>query len=430
MSQKDLALIYDHCLRPTLAEVLPEFADRVPTSYTAAYMQSKTRAGGLAFNTLDVPWNRLEEVAATLLAKLQEQRGTIHDGEKDWERHMAFQDMFEHVDIDNLDPREWLVDVALTIGVEGHVVTWRESCHQDLMPLACPRKVAALTRNRKKFHLDRTLQIQELAGFRATTTNFTNGDGITYVQAYCAERNVTYQLNPGVFRRRQPKELLQKKTEQKIVDYLDVTSQVFYECAGEEDVEGRDGCACLENWIPLDKAQDILVTLPCGLIERSVVAINRRVWWLFIYYRLAAIRLVLKNLAKADPSVRALNPMLGLEAVCLHMMNACFTHPAEGFGWEKNCCQRVLEDLEADDEDAPTVPILYDSGTYFICDSVMNTGRTTFLRLPLQRTFDSESMARIYHKKSINDVKASFDWSVVVLTIATGTPEMWMISEI
>jgi hypothetical protein len=140
VSQKDLALIYDHCLRPTLAEVLPEFADRAPTSYAAAYMQSRTRSGGLAFNTLDVPWNRLEEIAATLLAKLQEQKlafrdayfvhelrgtkgGTIHDGEKDWERQMAFQDMFEHVDVDNLNPREWLVDVALTIGVEEHVVT-------------------------------------------------------------------------------------------------------------------------------------------------------------------------------------------------------------------------------------------------------------------------------------------------------------------
>ncbi|KAG2359805.1 hypothetical protein BDR07DRAFT_1487799 [Suillus spraguei] len=384
MSQKDLALIYDHCLHPTLAEVLLKFADWVPTSYTAAYMQSKTRTRGLAFDTLDVPWNRLEEVAATLLAKLQEQSPTLRD-------------------------REWLVNVALTIGVEGHVVTWHKSCHQDLMPIACPRKVAALTRNKKKFHLDCTLQIQELAGFRATTTNFTNGDGITYMQAYCAERNVTYQLNLGVFHRRQPKELLQKKTEQKIVDYLDVTSQ---------------------NWIPVDKAQDILGTLPCGLIERSVVAINRRVWWLFIYYRLAAIRLVLKNLAKANPSVSALNPMLGLEAVCLHMMNACFTHPVEGFRWEKNCCQQVLEDLKADDEDAPTIPILYNRGTYFICDSVMNTGHTTFLRLPLQRTFDSESMAYIYHKKSTNDVKASFDWSVAVPTITTGTPEMWMISEI
>ncbi|KAG1765187.1 hypothetical protein EV702DRAFT_981668 [Suillus placidus] len=300
ISQEDLALIYDLCLRPTLAEVLPEFADRAPTSYAAAYTQSRTRSGGLAFNTLDVPWNRLEELGATLLTKLQAQKpafrdayfvhelrgtkgGTIHNRENDWERHMAFQDMFEHVEIDDLNPQEWLVDVALTVGVEGHVTTWRESCHQDLlrhlMPLACPRKVAALTRNKNKFHFDRTLQIKELAGFRATTSNFAGGDGIAYVQAYCTEKNVTYQLNPGVFRRRQLKELLDKKTEQKIVEDLDVMSQIFYECAGEGDVEGRDGCARLETHVPLDKAQDSLVTLPHELIERSVVAINRRIWW-------------------------------------------------------------------------------------------------------------------------------------------------------
>lgn len=276
VSQENLALIYDRCLRPTLAEVLPEFADRAPTSYAAAYMQAKTRAGGLAFNTLDVPWNRLEEVATNLLAKLQEQEpafrdayfvhelrgtkgGTIHDGEKDWERQMAFEDMFEHVDVDNLNPQEWLVDVALTIGVEGHVVTWRKSCHRDLlrhlMPRACPQKVAALTRNRQKFHFDRT------------------------VQAYCTEKNASYQLHPGVFRRRQPRELLKKKTEQKIVDDLDVMSQTFYECAGEGNVEGRDGCARLEIRIPLDKARDSLVTLPRELVERCVVAISRRVWW-------------------------------------------------------------------------------------------------------------------------------------------------------
>lgn len=69
---------------------------------------------------------------------------------------------------------------------------------------------------------------------------------------------------------------------------------------------------------------------------------------------------MLKDLVKADSRARTLDPTLGLGAICIYMMNACFTRPAEGFGWEnliENCCQRVLEDLEADDEDAPTVPI-------------------------------------------------------------------------
>jgi hypothetical protein len=82
------------------------------------------------------------------------------------------------------------------------------------MPLVCPRKVVALTQNKNKFHFDHTLQIKELAGFHATPSNFAGSDGRTYVHAYCTEKNVTYQLNLGVFRRRQPKELLDKKTEQ------------------------------------------------------------------------------------------------------------------------------------------------------------------------------------------------------------------------
>jgi hypothetical protein len=63
--------------------------------------------------------------------------------------------------------------------------------------------------------------------------------------------------------------------EQKIVEDLDIMSQVFYECAGEGNVEGRDGCARLEIRIPLDKAQDSLVTLPRELVELFVVAIDR-----------------------------------------------------------------------------------------------------------------------------------------------------------
>jgi hypothetical protein len=52
----------------------------------------------------------------------------------------------------------------------------------------------------EKFYLDCTLQIKELASFRATIDNFTGGDRVVYMQAYCTEKNVMYQLNPGVFR--------------------------------------------------------------------------------------------------------------------------------------------------------------------------------------------------------------------------------------
>jgi hypothetical protein len=148
---------------------------------------------------------------------------------------------------------------------------------------------------------------------------------------------------------------------------------------------------------------------------------------LFVYYRLAAIRLVLKNLQNADGRVRSMISTLALGPICLYIANACFHRPAEGFGWEhliERCCQQVLEDPadDTDDEDAPTVPVLYDNGAYFICDIVLNSD-PTFLRLPVQRSFDSESLIRIYHKASMDNIRSSFNWSAASLSRRLPNPE-------
>ncbi|KAG1853675.1 hypothetical protein F4604DRAFT_1591418, partial [Suillus subluteus] len=300
LPQDKLALIYDRCLRPTMMEVVPESRDKWPTTYAAAHAQSRSCTGSLAFSSTDIPWYRLDEVATTLLAKLadlgpafrdayfgHELRGTkgatIHNGRDQDERRLAMEDLFEHVDVDSLDGEQWHVDIALTIGVPGHVVTWRESSHHELlshlMPAASAQQISRLINSKTRFHLDRALQVKEFAGFRATTTHLRDIDGLSYVQAYCTEKNVTYSLNPGVFRRRHAKELLQKKTEDRIIKDMDTMSDIFFECAGEGEVEGRDGCARLEIRVPLTDAMNTLSTLPEELVQRCVVAIDRRVWW-------------------------------------------------------------------------------------------------------------------------------------------------------
>jgi len=281
-------------------EVVPESRDKWPTTYAAAFAHSRTCTGSLAFSSTDIPWYRLEEIATTLLAKLadlgpafkdayfgHELRGTkgatIHNGRDENERRLAMEDLFEHVDVASLNGEQWHVDVALTISVPGHVVTWRESSHRGLLshliPTASAPQISRLLNNKARFHLDRTLQIKEFAGFRATTTHCAGAEGPSYVQAYCTGKNVTYSLNPGVFRRRHAKELLQKETEDKIIKDMDVMSNIFFECAGEGEVEGRDGCARLEIRVPLANAMDTLSTLPEELIQRCVVAVDRKVWW-------------------------------------------------------------------------------------------------------------------------------------------------------
>jgi hypothetical protein len=109
------------------------------------------------------------------------------------------------------------------------------------------------------------------------------------------------------------------------------------------------------------------------------------------------------------------------------MANACFHRPTKGFKWEdliKKCCQHVLGDPsdDEDDEDAPTVPILYDNDTYFICDIVLNSN-PTFLRLPVQHTFDAESLTHIYHKTLMDDIRSSCTWSAAPLSRHLPNPE-------
>ncbi|KAG2366149.1 hypothetical protein BDR07DRAFT_1480389 [Suillus spraguei] len=78
--------------------------------------------------------------------------------------------------------------------------------------------------------------------------------------------------------------------------------------------------------------------------------------------------------------------------------------------------------LTINDEDAPTIPILYDNGAYFICDIVLNSN-PTFLRLPVQRTFDAESLICIYHAMSMDDIRSSFVWNAAPLSRRLPNPE-------
>jgi hypothetical protein len=140
-----------------------------------------------------------------------------------------------------------------------------------------------------------------------------------------------------------------------------------------------------------------------------------------VYYQLTGIYLVLVNLSKVDAKARSTDATLALGAVCIYMLDTCFTCPAKGFGWEKlieTTCQQVLEySDDDDDDDAPTMPILYNSGMYFIHDIILNLSRNrVFLWLPLQRSFDSKSMARIYQAASMAMIKSSFSWIIAPST--------------
>lgn len=106
-------------------------------------------------------------------------------------------------------------DVALTIGLPGHVATWCKSSYWEILnflaPDAGPDCINHLMKKKLVFRADRHLQIKEFTGFHANTTAVIRADSISTIQAYCTEKNVMYSLSPGVFQQHGAKELLEKK---------------------------------------------------------------------------------------------------------------------------------------------------------------------------------------------------------------------------
>jgi hypothetical protein len=83
-------------------------------------------------------------------------------------------------------------------------------------------------------------------------------------------------------------------------------------------------------------------------------------------------------------------------------MNAIIYRPAEGRAETvllEAACQHVIE------ENGRSCPSLYDRGCYFLSDIVETNGS---YHLPAIRPIDSETLLSLYHRDSIEDIKAEF----------------------
>ncbi|KAG8218048.1 hypothetical protein J3R82DRAFT_6293 [Butyriboletus roseoflavus] len=61
------------------------------------------------------------------------------------------------------------------------------------------------------------------------------------------------------------------------------------------------------------------------------------------------------------------------------------------------------EDVDLEDPDAVTAPLMYEAGTYFICD-IVSDSRTHFYRIPYSKTFDPQSILQAYEKGTMNEL--------------------------
>jgi hypothetical protein len=299
ISQQTLGVIYNQCVRPAVLRTNPVDQSHWPINYAAAAILNRDRHGRLHFPSVDISANFLNDFAVHLLDLfdqhndlrnaffVHELRGTKgesqHDPQYRWECRDALDDIMEFVDLGRLDHTEWIIDVAFEIRHAGHVVQWLTTAHRGLLKYALPSandaQISAVLKSAKQFRLDRSAQLEDLAGCRVTPGIRGRPDGVVYVNIYTTDKSATYQLHHGVFSHHQAWELFPAAIA-KLMKEVERIGDVFLACGGDEDGEnGLEGCARFELRVPLQKANDVLTDISDELVQDSVVSYTSQLWW-------------------------------------------------------------------------------------------------------------------------------------------------------
>lgn len=297
----NLSRIYDEGIRPAVEAICNPRLSHWPASYASALSAAKDKSGKLHFGTVDISVDLLPEFGRLLkenldrIPKLQdvyfmhEVRGTkgatCHNPDDPETRWTFLAHELDFVDLDDLAPRNWYVDVGLEVHLPGHVLQWLEDAHLRLLKIGLPTQavnlpesLSTLLNDKKNFKLDRVAQLKEFAGFRCQPGSKGQSDNIAYLNVYTTDKEPTYQLHAGSFRKHLASELLPFKSNQILKDVTEMI-KVYGQCMGTEGRTANEGCARFEVRVELEHAAEVLPTMSSLTLRNSLVAIPVQLWW-------------------------------------------------------------------------------------------------------------------------------------------------------
>ena len=297
----NLSRIYDEGIRPAVEAICNPRLSHWPASYSSAITKAKDKSGKLHFGTVDLSVDLLPEFAQRLKENLDripklkdmyfmhEVRGTkgatVHNPDTPEACWRSLEDQLEFLDLTTVNPRNWYIDVGLEVHLPGHVLQWLEDAHLRLLKFGLPTQaenlpesLSTLLNDRRNFKLDRVAQFKEFAGFRCTPCTRGQSDDIAYLNVYTTDKEPTYQLHSGSFRKHLASELLPFKSN-KILNDVTAMSKVYGQCMGSEGRTPNEGCARFEVRVGLEHAADAVSTMSSITMRGSLVAIPVNLWW-------------------------------------------------------------------------------------------------------------------------------------------------------
>jgi len=293
-----LRTLYDAGIRKAIEDIIPERLAHWPINYDSAFRAAQDRHGRLHHSTIDLAPDHLPEFARLLLDNIADQhdmqdayfvhelRGlkgaTNHDPSDPEARADAFERLMSCLDPDACDLQDWDVDIALEIHIPNHVTHIAESAHFRLLHWLLPsipdQRVDTLLAS-DKFVSDRCASLGDLAGFRCEPGSRGRDDQVSYLNVYCTEKSVIYQLHDnGLFRRRRCVELTPNSIDNLIKEVNDI-GKAFSSASDEPSESGLAANARFEIRVPLATALARHTAFPDDLAHLSIIAIPAKTWW-------------------------------------------------------------------------------------------------------------------------------------------------------
>jgi len=197
------------------------------------------------------------------------------------EREEALNDVMDCINSLRIDPEEWQIDVGLEISHSDHVVQWLTNGHlallQHVLPSISPEEAVGLTTG-GYFSTDHVGHLRDLAGFRVHPHSRGRRDGVTYINIYCNEKTVIYQLHKGIYSNHYHSELMPQKIATLSQNLVNM-SKTFSKCSGVENDRQQEASARLEVRVRLPMAMDVNIDFPEELLESCIVSLTPLEWW-------------------------------------------------------------------------------------------------------------------------------------------------------
>jgi hypothetical protein len=130
------------------------------------------------------------------------------------------------------------------------------------------------------YQQDHMAHLQDFSGFRLDPRRRGVADQVQYINVYCNEKTVTYQLHEGIFSWHRMREVLPKDIVRLSQDVVEM-SRIYNQCSGMDRMDGRcqEGMARVEIRVPLMMALHLNVAFPEELVERCLISVPCIQWW-------------------------------------------------------------------------------------------------------------------------------------------------------